>query len=263
MSDMRPEEDARISFAPRSSRPVLIPPAGRNWRRLAPVLAAVAILVFGIGIWATYTGDSEQAAEVSELPPLGETPEGPAKVEPEDPGGMVIPNQDKQVFEDDESLAVEGSGSEQLLPPPEMPLPGPAPLESSFPQMPTVPAAPGSAAPAATAPAAPAAAPPAAAPAQQAALPTPAPTTAAVAQGIRIQIASFRDRAAALKAWPAFSQQHGEVLAGLTPYIESAEVADKGTYHRLQAGPFADLGAAKSACQKLKAVGQGCLVVGN
>ncbi len=254
MTDMRPEEDSRISFTPRANRPELSPPlVVRRWR-LAPILALAVIAVFGIAIWVAYTDDSVQDAMA---PPLGEVVEGLVKVLPEDPGGMQIPNQDKQIFGWVEGQPSPTGESEQLLPPPESALPN------------AVPQAPVTGAPAQT----PAASSPPAqqqAPAQQAMVtPPPAPTPptpaqpAALGNQIRIQLASFGDAAAALKAWPGIAAKHQDLLGGLTPFVETAEIAGRGTFHRLQAGPFADRASAKAACARLTAAGQGCLVVGN
>jgi cell division septation protein DedD len=253
MTDMRPEEDSRIGFTPRSDRPELSPPVVvRRWR-LAPILALAVAAVFAIAIWVAYTDDSIQ----DEMePPVGEVVEGPVKVLPEDPGGMQIPNQDKQIFGWVEGQPAPGGESEQLLPPPESPLPVAAPQDpvSTEPTQPTSTAGAEAVAPAT----------------QQAAVtpPTavqPAATSqpAALGSQIRIQLASFSKATAALKAWPGLVEKHQSQLDGLTPYVETAEIAGRGTFHRLQAGPFADQASAKAVCAKLTAAGQGCLVVGN
>ena len=58
--------------------------------------SSIAILLFGSAIWYFYTqGGTEDNGEV----PLIEAPDGPDKVEPEDAGGLDVPDQDKLVFD--------------------------------------------------------------------------------------------------------------------------------------------------------------------
>jgi cell division septation protein DedD len=89
-------------------------------RRL--VQGGVAILAVGLFlgvVWYAYSWGS-RTATTGEVP-LVAAPEGEEKVEPEDPGGMEVPHQDKLL------LNQEGSGEdgqvERLLPPPEEPRP--------------------------------------------------------------------------------------------------------------------------------------------
>jgi cell division septation protein DedD len=71
----------------------------------------------------------------------------------------------------------------------------------------------------------------------------------------------MRDAPSAVAAWQKLKQQHAQVLGGLSPTFERADLGDKGVYHRVQAGPFADRAAAAAACAALKAAKQDCVVV--
>lgn len=311
MSDLRGD---------RNMRPVPGETAGpgvRSPKRLITAgIALGAVAAFGIGIWFAYDQGVKRGA--SGAPPLIRADQGPTKVAPENPGGMQVPNQDKQIYERLPGNQANNSGSqtEKLLPPPERPsatptTPGtatspavsvpnrsaqtvvpnqapsgqapsnavpnrtdapsassttpsgqPAPATSGQPQSVTPPrtaAAPATPAPAATpaqtqTPAARTATPAAA---------TPAPTVTATPGGsAKIQLASLKDQAAATATWNALQKKFPAELGGLQPSYEKVEIADKGTFIRLQAGPLKDRGEAQSACNALAAKNQGCIVVG-
>ncbi len=105
---------------------------------------------------------------------------------------------------------------------------------------------------------------------ETAAVVAPAPETpeaatppAVVAAGaFRVQIGSYRTESGALNGWKILQSAHETLLADLKPTIVSADLGARGVFHRLQAGPLADRGAANTLCNSLKARKQGCLVVG-
>ena len=53
---------------------------------------------------------------------------------------------------------------------------------------------------------------------------------------------------------------HAELLAGVEASIREADLGERGTWHRVQLGPFAR-SAANTLCSQLKSRGQDCLVV--
>ena len=61
-------------------------------------------------------------------------------------------------------------------------------------------------------------------------------------------------------AWKRLSTKYKDILGPLSVHLEKADLGTKGTYFRVQAGPFTDKAAAKDVCVKLKAKGQPCLV---
>ena len=152
-----------------------------------------------------------------------------------------------------------------------------------------VPAAPQTAeAPAATAaPAAPEEAAPAetaepVAPAPQAEVPAPAaPEVAAVApaeeepapasaepgqaaapgSGFRVQLAAVKSEADAQQAWAKLQKAHADLLGGLQPTIQRADLGAQGIFYRVQGGPLPTREAAAALCEGLKAKNQACLVV--
>jgi|GEM_PF-1581256 len=78
------------------------------------IFAALAWLVFK---WSTHS--------VSTTPPHIQADQNPFKVRPDNPGGMVVPHQDKLVYNrigNEGNAGPEGAPVERLLPPPEQPL---------------------------------------------------------------------------------------------------------------------------------------------
>ena len=106
----------------RDDRPPEVYARPRRWH----VLAVVAMVMVGSssGLWAFYHWMSRKTAQV-EVPLIRAEVE-PARRRPADPGGMEIPGQG--------TLVLDGKRTpvkvEQLLPPPEAPLPRPAVVET-------------------------------------------------------------------------------------------------------------------------------------
>ena len=83
-------------------------------------------LCLGVGAAVLYAYNKGREAGESKLPPIIQAQEGPTKVRPENPGGMQVPYQDKEVFT---RLTAEKQPDqvERLLPPPEQPIKVPLP----------------------------------------------------------------------------------------------------------------------------------------
>jgi hypothetical protein len=274
-------------------------PAGRGsslpLRGITIGFAAVALTVFGGLIGYTYlshTGGSGGPAPLIKADPR------PMKTAPEKPGGMEVPNQDKEIYARIDRNAPQAPAPrvERLLPPPESPMPRPRPQNAPAPLEPEIPAAPAlepppnavevpqtpatqpprAAAPT-PAPASPAPPPPAPAPKPAAPPPAPAPAPApqqqaqapraatspptAAGSRYRIQLAALRTNEDATRAWEQLRRAHGELLGPLTLNVVRADLGARGIFFRIQAGPLADEQAAKELCQKLAAKKVGCLVV--
>ena len=82
-------------------------------------VALLAVVIFLGVVWYAYTWGSRSAATGDV--PVVTAPNGPEKVEPDDPGGMDVPHQDKLVLNQDGEG--ESGQVERLLPPPEEPRP--------------------------------------------------------------------------------------------------------------------------------------------
>lgn len=91
--------------------------------------------------------------------------------------------------------------------------------------------------------------------------PAPAPAPAAASGGAyKIQLGAFKSDAEARQQWSKITGKHGDVVKG-SPIVVRADLSN-GTFYRLRAGGFASADAAKAACAKLSARGQGCFFAG-
>ncbi len=200
-------------------------------------LATAITLLFAALIWIL---DSRGEAPQGEV--LVHAPEGPAKVAPEDRGGMQVPDQDKLVFDrvTGESSEVE----EKLRPEAEAPL--------GRPEVPALADAPSASEEVVGAPV----------PAEEAKEPPAqtAPTATRADDEWSIQIAAFRQKWHA-ETWLAKAESdHGDVFRGLTPRIEETE-RDMAKYYRIRFGPLEDRAAARARCAAVEKAGLNCIVV--
>ena len=205
-------------------------------------------------------GEDEQTDKVITISP---TPE-PVRVEPENAGGINIPNQDKLIYN---RVQAEMPKIEQLFPEPEKPvLPEnmilePLPVaEVEVPQV-EEPVIIIKEAPAPKAEVLPLPKEPVKPKVEAPAKPAEAPKAVPAAQNWRIQLMSSPKKAVVEKAWKEISQKYKALLSDMSHSIESAEITGKGTFYRLQAGHFATRDQAATLCTKLKAQKQDCVPV--
>ncbi|HEY0526654.1 MAG TPA: SPOR domain-containing protein [Stellaceae bacterium] len=254
---------------------------GGGFRRVLLTALTVAVMaLFGGGLWYAYK-------ETAHRGPSGEAPllradDRALKVRPEQPGGMAIPNQDSFIYNPEK---VPQGQVERLLPPPEAPMarpvappppPEPAQAAAEPPAAGVADEAPAAAAvgappPAAPAPASAAAAaqpsnPPVAAPAAPAkpatvTAPPPPPAGAASAKGYRIQLGALHTDEAARHEWERLKHVHADLLGKLSAVNSRIDLADRGTYYRIQAGPIVEAGAAERLCTELKRRNVGCILI--
>lgn len=217
-------------------------------RRLPGIVFAVAIgIMAAAGLWLgqRLTGPGAAPATV----PILHADTRPLKVQPSQRGGMEVPDQDKIVLNQGHTPA---SDVEQLLPPPETPLPRPVP-ESPAPASDRNPAAPQqqpAIATAASAPPQPSIPVPASAspqPATVVAASAPPPASAAAASAV-----PPADRAAAPRS-DAPGSGAAKVQASSEPAAPAAgpAVAASGGY-RLQLGAVRSDEAAQKEWERLK-----------
>lgn len=94
-------------------------PPRRRGRLLAALIALFAIGGFGGVLWYAYS-QGQRTADV--VAPILKADGEPSRVRPEQPGGMVVPHQDKLVLNNMQQANRAGQ-VERLLPPAETPLP--------------------------------------------------------------------------------------------------------------------------------------------
>lgn len=80
-------------------------------------------------------------------------------------------------------------------------------------------------------------------------------------EGYKIQLAAFKSEKDAAVAWEKIQKSHMDILGTLQYHIERKEVGKKGVFYRLQAGMIAKESEARLLCKKLSEVKQGCFVV--
>ena len=94
--------------------------------------------------------------------------------------------------------------------------------------------------------------------------PTPAerPSTpaASTAGDYVVQIGAFRTMEEADQAWNRFTGRYGSFADGHGRDIETADLGERGIYHRLRIAGFETRDGATSYCNELKSAGQDCLV---
>jgi hypothetical protein len=288
---MRLEPQARpVAYEPDS-----IPPPPRdslltkvNRRRgaiLTFMVSFAAIASFGGVVWWAHNQDVRAGGKGLE-PLVVQAPTTPTRVKPENAGGLIPPDQDKEVYNRISPGAVPVQPEKLLpgpttpkLPPGGMPLPTapkepeanktPTPIQSANGSAPATPSTPANATPAT---------PPTPTPPPNAPTVTQAPTTTPPANdgstsiasliegmsgstgGWRVQLASAKSEEVAKSTWAKLQAAHGDVLANLRMQPTKVDLGDKGTWYRVQAGPL-DEKQAQTVCGTLKSRKADCVVV--
>ncbi len=246
-------------------------------RRILTGLIAAAALG-GFAMVVVYSLDQGNTEGGDAVAPVVKAQQGPTKVKPDEPGGMKIPDQDKQVFTRLDPNAPKKTVERLLLPParvvdaPPAPKPAaeielapapilaPPPAPKPPPELAAAPAAPPSppVAPKATATEPVAAKPPSKVATAAA---TAAAKIAPASGGFRVQLVALGSAKAARAAWARFVKQHADLFGDLKPTVARVDIKGKGTFYRLRAGPLADDAAARALCKQIKKRKIGCLVV--
>lgn len=289
----RPNESVAVRLDP-PPRPVAyepdsIPPPPRdsllmrvNRRRgqiLTVMVSVAAIASFGSVVWWAHNQDVKAGGRGLE-PLVVQAPTTPSRVKPENAGGLVPPNQDKEVFNRIAPGAVPNQPEKLLpgvetpklpaagLPTPAAPKPEATAAKTPTPMQPTAAGAGPTPAPAPGATTPPASAQPASATTATTLVPTEAgPSIASLIEnmsgptgGWRVQIASVKSEDVAKSTWARLQSAHGDVLANLRMQAARVDLGDKGVWYRVQAGPL-DEKQAQSVCSTLKGRRADCVTV--
>ncbi len=291
----RPNESVAVRLEP-SPRPVAhepdsIPPPPRdsllarvNRRRgqiLTIMVSIAAIASFGSVVWWAHSQDVRAGGKGLE-PLVVQAPATPSRTKPENAGGLVPPNQDKEVYNRIAPGAVPMQ-PEKLLPGPTTPklpasgLPVPAapkPEPEAKTPTPIQPAQPAATPASGSGPTPP---PAAAAPSDKQPTVTQAPAPASASEptpsiasliegmsgpagGWRVQIASVKSEDIAKSTWARLQAAHGDVLGSLRMQPTKVDLGDKGVWYRVQAGPL-DEKQAQSVCGTLRSRKTDCVSV--
>ena len=269
--------EARSAAAAPSTPSMLIAAGRRRGVLLTAMISIFALSSFGGVVYWAHKQDIERGG--SGLTPVIPSPQGPAKVRPDDPKGMQVPNQDNDVYTRIDPKAVPPQ-TERLLPPPSAPtMPPPRPTAAAPPAPAPVPVQPPAAPTTAQPPAAPtvtASAPPAP-PAKPDAASQPTvkdtgtgtltklidtlePPTPASAGSYRVQLAADRSEDGARAIWARLQKSNADVLGQLSMQPVRIDRGDKIGWVRVQAGPLDDK-QAKATCDRLKSRNVDCVII--
>lgn len=82
-----------------------------------------------------------------------------------------------------------------------------------------------------------------------------------LAEAPRLRLAAYRESANAERGWRTLVARHGTVLGSLHHELVPVELGERGSFLRLEAGPFASLAAARAACAVIREGGDDCLAI--
>jgi hypothetical protein len=85
--------------------------------------------------------------------------------------------------------------------------------------------------------------------------------TATLAEAPRLRLAAYREAANAERGWRTLVARHGTVLESLHHELVPVELGERGSFLRLEAGPFDSLAAARAACAAIREGGDDCLAI--
>jgi cell division protein FtsN len=283
------EEIEEPGYGPDPEDPVTFDATEEAYGRGRLVLILAVIMVFAvIGIvYVAYQNGVRQGGRTS--PPIITADRGPAKVEPEDPGGLVVEHQDKLVYDhvsgeespqvevllpkseepvdlsglrtsDAEEISDEGLGLTQVPPPvidetadnaEDVVVTGTANDKPLEEALEDLILETSASEKVAEPPAKIVAAPP---------VTSASEASSATSGSYVVQVGAFEGSELASNAWERLLKKHGGVVGDLRPDIQLADLGDRGVWYRLRIGPFNTKADAQSLCNELKNRKQDCLV---
>jgi SPOR domain len=239
-------------------------------RRLPMMLLSLfAMALFAGGLWFAYVEGTHHPAvgAPGDKVPLIHADDHPTKIRPDQPGGMVIPDQNVSIYNEKPG----GPGVEKLLPEPEQPMPRPVPVITEHISAPPaassgalspspaviVPSAP----PRSAASAAAKSRTPAEAHHPKAGMASASPAPIGKRTPVRVQLGSLRSPDAARAEWARLKHAQPDLLGKLTAVAVRADLGDRGIFYRIEAGLFHDHAAASRLCSELKQRKLRCAIV--
>ena len=83
----------------------------------------------------------------------------------------------------------------------------------------------------------------------------------AEAAGFMVQLASLKSLQAANNEWARLQSSYRDLLGDLDLTIETVELGARGTFYRVQTGPFPNRATAQDMCWQIRTQKLDCLVV--
>lgn len=259
-SEQDKSEPRKMAGEPKQSR--------REGRIIRAFVVVAIVLGFGVAVLYAYNKGRQQAE--SKLPPIIQAQKGPMKVRPESPGGMRVPDQDKEVFT--RLTAEKQTGRiERLLPPPEEPIEVPLPVAKNSIKVPETQKKLDTLLPVKTRQPRGVSTPESSRnisinnKSVQTAVENTQPVKPKTKYGeavYRIQLSSMRSEVAIRKKWMSLKAKHKDLLGNLKLTVERAVLnRGQGVFYRLQASPLTSKEKAAALCAKIKVRKVGCFVV--
>jgi len=261
----RPVASEPDSIPPHPGESLLMRVNRRRGQILTVMVSIAAVTSFAMVVWWAHNQDVKAGGRGLE-PLVVQAPTTPTREKPANAGGLVPPNQDKEVFNRIAPGATKSEPEKLLappvtpkLPPSGMPIPAvpkteaeartPTPIQSAAPPVQTAP------------------------PPTTMTTPTTPPATESgptiaslidnmtgPAGGWRVQVAAAKSEDIAKSTWARLQSAHGDVLANLRMQAVRVDLGDKGVWYRVQAGPL-DEKQAQSVCGTLKGRKADCVPV--
>lgn len=76
-----------------------------------------------------------------------------------------------------------------------------------------------------------------------------------------VQLAALRSEAAAEQTWRRFASRAPDLFASAELNVEQADLGARGVFYRARAGYFADRDNASAFCERIRRMGEDCIVV--
>ena len=80
-------------------------------------------------------------------------------------------------------------------------------------------------------------------------------------KGTFIQLASLKSAESAAGEWSRLQKAHPDLLGAMALVVQAATLDNRGTYFRVQTGPFPSRATAEDMCWQLKEKQQDCVVI--
>lgn len=78
---------------------------------------------------------------------------------------------------------------------------------------------------------------------------------------IWVQLGTFNSEDLATKSWQQVSEQNNDILSGYNIRVTKSDLGDKGIFYRMQSGPFFSDSEAQDLCKKLNDREQSCFPI--
>ena len=224
------------------------------WKKHILTMMIFIAVLGGISVLVLFSYEKRTKSTIPSKIKIIQARTGPTKLKPENPGGMIIPDQDKEIFSRLNPLVV-NEKVEYLLPTPEVVISKQGNVihqsDGRFQRnqsLKTIPRSSVLTKPKIT----------------KEVLKTPDKSivnSSVVRKIYRVQIASLRSENAVKQFWLEIKNKYPKMFRNLKFFFVRVEIEGKGTYFRLQLGPLKTSKLARELCQRIRTIKAGCFIV--